>query len=163
VGRKIVCPDCGSIVDEDILKAKNSENTCLICGANLGGDSINKAEEHSDWITWYYYGFKSGDGKSATLSEKKIDLDKHGDTFFLIKEFQAPPRDENGSEKAKEILRTYIPDAFAPPAYDSAINEIRCPRCGSNRIQLVGRKWSWLTGIATNKVDRVCMNCKTRF
>lgn len=163
MGRKIVCPDCGSIVDEDILKAKNSENTCLICGANLGGDSINKAEEHSDWITWYYYGFKSGDGKSATLSEKKIDLDKHGDTFFLIKEFQAPPRDENGSEKAKEILRTYIPDAFAPPAYDSAINEIRCPRCGSNRIQLVGRKWSWLTGIATNKVDRVCMKCKTRF
>ena len=163
MGRKIVCPDCGSIVDEDILKAKNSENTCLICGANLGGDSTNKAEEHSDWITWYYYGFKSGDGKSATLSEKKIDLDKHGDTFFLIKEFQAPPRDENGSEKAKEILRTYIPDAFAPPAYDSAINEIRCPRCGSNRIQLVGRKWSWLTGIATNKVDRVCMNCKTRF
>lgn len=163
MGRKIVCPDCGSIVDEDILKAKNSENTCLICGANLGGDSINKAEEHSDWITWYYYGFKSGDGKSATLSEKKIDLDKHGDTFFLIKEFQAPPRDENGSEKAKEILRTYIPDAFAPPAYESAINEIRCPRCGSNRIQLVGRKWSWLTGIATNKVDRVCMNCKTRF
>ncbi len=163
MGRKIVCPDCGSIVDEDILKAKNSENTCLVCGANLGGDSINKADEHSDWITWYYYGFKSGDGSSATLSEKKIDLDKHGDTFFLIKEFQAPPRDENGSEKAKEILRTYIPDAFAPPAYDSAINEIRCPRCGSNRIQLVGRKWSWLTGIATNKVDRVCMNCKTRF
>ena len=40
MGRKIVCPDCGSIVDEDILKAKNSENTCLICGANLGGDSI---------------------------------------------------------------------------------------------------------------------------
>ena len=33
----------------------------------------------------------------------------------MIKEFQAPPRDENGSEKAKEILRTYIPDAFAPP------------------------------------------------
>ena len=164
MGRKIVCPDCGSIVDEDILKAKNSENTCLICGANLGGDSINKAEEHSDWITWYYYGFKSGDGKSATLSEKKIDLDKHGDTFCLIKEFKAPPEDNPGGlDEVKRILRTYIPDAFAPPAYDSAINEIRCPRCGSNRIQLVGRKWSWLTGIATNKVDRVCMNCKTRF
>ena len=164
MGRKIVCPDCGSIVDEDILKAKNSENTCLICGANLGGDSINKAEEHSDWITWYYYGFKSGDGKSATLSEKKIDLDKHGDTFYLIKEFKAPPEDNPGGlDEVKRILRTYIPDALAPPAYDSAINEIRCPRCGSNRIQLVGRKWSWLTGIATNKVDRVCMNCKTRF
>ena len=74
MGRKIVCPDCGSIVDEDILKAKNSENTCLICGANLGGDSINKAEEHADWITWYYYGFKSGDGKSATLDVYKRQI-----------------------------------------------------------------------------------------
>lgn len=159
MGRKIVCPDCGSIVDEDILKAKNSENTCLICGANLGGDSINKAEEHADWITWYYYGFKSGDGKSATLSEKKIDLDKHGDTFFLIKEFQAPPRDENGSEKAKEILRTYIPDAFAPAKEPN----VHCPICGSSQIQLVGRKWSIFSGIATNKVDRICMHCKTKF
>ena len=163
MGRKIVCPDCGSIVDEDILKAKNSENTCLVCGANLGGDSINKAEEHSDWITWYYYGDKDDNGKTTTLRDKPLDLSKWDDEF-LIKEFKAPPRDANGSsEKAKDILRTYIPDAFAPPAYDSAINEIRCPRCGSNRIQLVGRKWSWLTGIATNKVDRVCMNCKTRF
>lgn len=155
----IKCKQCGSSFNKMFLLGKQGNvDTCPVCGGKMAAE-----EDHSDWITWYYYGFKSGDGKSATLSEKKIDLDKHGDTFFLIKEFKAPPRDENGSERAKEILRTYIPDAFAPPAYDSALNEIRCPRCGSNRIQLVGRKWSWLTGIATNKVDRVCMNCKTRF
>lgn len=148
-----------------LLGKQGNADVCPLCGGTLNGSNTDDktADEHSDWITWYYYGFKSGDGKSATLRDKPIDLDKFGDTYFLIKEFQAPPRDENGSEKAKEILRTYISDAFAPPAYDSAINEIRCPRCGSNRIQLVGRKWSWLTGIATNKVDRVCMNCKTRF
>lgn len=162
----VKCGQCGSTFNRMFLLGKQGNaDVCPLCGGTLNGSNTDDktADEHADWITWYYYGFKSGDGKSATLSEKKIDLDKHGDTFFLIKEFQAPPRDENGSEKAKEILRTYIPDAFAPPAYDSAINEIRCPRCGSNRIQLVGRKWSWLTGIATNKVDRVCMNCKTRF
>lgn len=162
----VKCGQCGSTFNRMFLLGKQGNaDVCPLCGGTLNGSNMDDktAEEHADWITWYYYGFKSGDGRSATLSEKKIDLDKHGDTFFLIKEFQAPPRDENGSEKAKEILRTYIPDAFAPPAYDSAINEIRCPRCGSNRIQLVGRKWSWLTGTATNKVDRVCMNCKTRF
>lgn len=160
MGRKIVCPDCGSIVDEDILKAKNSENTCLVCGANLGGDSIDKTEEHADWITWWY--LKDKRYKDDYSLWDKMPRDP--ENYEIVKEFQAPPRDIDGkSIRAKEILRTYIPDAFAPPAYDSAINEIRCPRCGSNRIQLVGRKWSWLTGIATNKVDRVCMNCKTRF
>lgn len=163
MGRKIVCPDCGSVIDEDILKKRNSENTCLICGANLNGDGENKEEDHSDWITWYYYGFKSGDGKSATLSEKKIDLDKHGDTFFLIKEFKAPPRDENGSDKAKEILRTYIPDAFAPAKEpDGPI--IRCPRCGSREYTLLNKGYGLLTGfIGSGRIKRVCNYCKKEF
>ena len=162
----VKCGQCGSTFNRMFLLGKQGNaDVCPLCGGTLnGGDTDDKtAEEHADWITWYYYGDKDDNGKTTTLRDKPLDLNKWDDEF-LIKEFKAPPRDANGSsEKAKEILRTYIPDAFAPPAYDSAINEIRCPRCGSNRIQLVGRKWSWLTGIATNKVDRVCMNCKTRF
>ncbi|WP_195612826.1 hypothetical protein, partial [[Clostridium] symbiosum] len=76
----------------------------------------DKLDEHSDWITWWYYGFKKNNGKTTILDDEPIDLDKHGDEVFLIKEFKAPPRDANGSDKAKEILRTYIPDAFAPAA-----------------------------------------------
>nr|WP_304056879.1 hypothetical protein [Enterocloster clostridioformis] len=162
----VKCGQCGSTFNRMFLLGKQGNaDVCPLCGGTLnGGDTDDKtADEHADWITWYYYGDKDDNGKTTTLRDKPLDLNKWDDEF-LIKEFKAPPRDANGSsEKAKEILRTYIPDAFAPPAYDSAINEIRCPRCGSNRIQLVGRKWSWLTGIATNKVDRVCMNCKTRF
>ena len=162
----VKCAQCGSTFNRMFLLGKQGNaDVCPLCGGTLnGGDTDDKtADEHADWITWYYYGDKDDNGKTTTLRDKPLDLNKWDDEF-LIKEFKAPPRDANGSsEKAKEILRTYIPDAFAPPAYDSAINEIRCPRCGSNRIQLVGRKWSWLTGIATNKVDRVCMNCKTRF
>ena len=162
----VKCGQCGSTFNSMFLLGKQGNaDVCPLCGGTLNGSNMDDktAEEHSDWITWYYYGDKDDNGKTTTLRDKPLDLNKWDDEF-LIKEFKAPPRDANGSsEKAKEILRTYIPDAFAPPAYDSAINEIRCPRCGSNRIQLVGRKWSWLTGIATNKVDRVCMNCKTRF
>ena len=162
----VKCGQCGSTFNRMFLLGKQGNaDVCPLCGGTLnGGDTDDKtADEHADWITWYYYGDKDDNGKTTTLRDKPLDLNKWDDEF-LIKEFKAPPRDANGSsEKAKEILRTYIPDAFAPPAYDSAINEIRCPMCGSNRIQLVGRKWSWLTGIATNKVDRVCMNCKTRF
>lgn len=162
----VKCGQCGSTFNRMFLLGKQGNaDVCPLCGGNLDGSGTDDktAEEHADWITWYYYGDKDDNGKTTTLRDKPLDLSKWDDEF-LIKEFKAPPRDANGSsEKAKEILRTYIPDAFAPPAYDSAINEIRCPRCGSNRIQLVGRKWSWLTGIATNKVDRICMNCKTRF
>ena len=158
----VKCGQCGSTFNRMFLLGKQGNaDVCPLCGGTLNGSNTDDktADEHADWITWYYYGFKSGDGKSATLSEKKIDLDKHGDTFFLIKEFQAPPRDENGSEKAKEILRTYIPDAFAPAKEPN----VHCPICGSSQIQLVGRKWSIFSGIATNKVDRICMYCKTKF
>ena len=41
--------------------------------------------------------------------------------------------------------------------------EVKCPRCGSTQIQMVTRKWSFVTGIMTNKVDRVCMGCKKKF
>jgi len=40
---------------------------------------------------------------------------------------------------------------------------VKCPKCGSTQIQLVTRKWSLLTGFFTNKVDRVCVNCKNKF
>ena len=127
MGRKIMCHECNTVFDEDILKSKNSENTCLVCGANLSGDENgvkDKLDEHSDWITWWYYGFKKNNGKTTILDDEPIDLDKHGDKVFLIKEFKAAPRDANGSDKAKEILRTYIPDAYAPAAgYATVVRE----------------------------------------
>lgn len=33
-----MCHECNTVFDEDILKSKNSENTYLVCGANLSGD-----------------------------------------------------------------------------------------------------------------------------
>ena len=41
--------------------------------------------------------------------------------------------------------------------------QVTCPKCGSTQIQIVPRKWSLMTGVITNKVDRVCVNCKCKF
>lgn len=112
MGRKILCESCGSILNEDILKAKNSMNTCLVCGASLGGndsdDKSTQAAPEEELITWYYYGFKNSD--SYSLRDKPIDLEKFGDTYYLKYTFQAPPEDENGNcDKAKEVLKKNIP------------------------------------------------------
>lgn len=42
-------------------------------------------------------------------------------------------------------------------------NIVYCPKCGNTNIQAVPKKWSMITGLFTNKVDRMCMNCKYRF
>lgn len=41
--------------------------------------------------------------------------------------------------------------------------ETRCPKCGSTNIQVVRKNWSLLAGLATNAVDRVCVNCKYKW
>ena len=153
----VKCPKCGSSFNRMFLMGKQGNaDVCPVCGADM-----QSVDEHSDWITWYYYGFKSNNGKTTSLRDKPIDLKEHGDVYFLIKEFKAPPRDSSGSsEKAKEILRTYVPDAFSEP---KEVPKVKCPYCFSSEVQIVQKKFSLLTGFATNKFDRVCLRCKKKF
>lgn len=160
MGRKILCPHCNSSLNEDILKEKNSENICLVCGGMLD-DGENNQE---GWITWYYYGVKDEKGNKVdifVLEELPINLEKRGDMYYLIKEFKAPPKDANGNcEAAKRELRKYVPDAFASPKE----NPIRCPRCGSTEYTIMNRGFSIWTGfLGSGKAKRVCNRCKREF
>ena len=172
MGRTILCNECHSTFDEDILKKKNSENTCLVCGASLLGEnnsdhmeSPDKRDEEAGWITWYYYGMKDKKGrktKTTCLDDEPIDLTEHGDTFFLIKEFKAPPESECGLDKVKEILRTYVPDAFVYPEKKEPI--IRCPRSMGTEYTLLNKGYSLFTGfLGSGRVKRVCNYCKKEF
>ena len=83
--------------------------------------------------------------------------------FSII--FNANNRD---NEQTFEIVKLKKQDPVKYELLLSAFREkvkdlVRCPDCGSTQIQLVNRKWSFLTGFFTNKVDRVCLNCKTKF
>ena len=156
----VVC-DYGSTFPLDKVKGMDR---CPVCG-KLWGDceGSEPEEEHPDWITQYYYGYKCDDGKTACLEDSPIDLSQHGDTFFLTKEFKAPCRDSKGSSaKAKEILRTYIPDAFSETK--NSENVIRCPRCGGQEYTLLNRGYSIFTGfLKSGNVKRVCNRCKKEF
>ena len=150
----VKCPKCGSSYNRMYLMGKQGNaDVCPLCGAEMQND-----EEHPDWITWYYY--KDEETQCFTLRDKPVDLEKWTDTK-LIKEFKAPPRDSSGSsEKAKEILRTYVPDAFAEP---KEAPKVSCPYCFSSEVQIVPKKFSLLTGFATNQFQRVCLRCKRKF
>ncbi len=159
MGRTILCPHCQSALNEDILKQRNSENICLVCGKPLDNGNSASVEDHADWITWYYYGFKKTPGGS--LMDKPMDLERFGDTHYLIKEFKAPPRDVNGkSDAAKRELRKYVPDAFPEK---QSVPKVQCPYCHSTEIQMVPKKFSLLTGFLTNGYNRVCIRCQRKF
>ena len=163
MARKIICPECNTIFDEDVLKQKNSQDTCLVCGGSLSGEKESDHEETLDedngednWITWYYY--KDPEYGDYSLWDK---LPNDPNALTLIQEFKAPPESECGLDKVKEILRTYVPDAFVYPKKKESV--VRCPRCFSTDFQLVPKKFSLLTGFATNRVDRVCVKCMKKF
>lgn len=161
MSRKILCEACGSVLNEELLKQKNSENMCPVCGASLGmekSESTSAPEE--ELVDWYYYDLGGGSGYLDDVFMEDDESSK------LAYKFKAPPRDKNGSsEAAKEILRKeYDPTAFRTPSINTNPEPIvRCPHCGSTNIQLVPRKFSIWTGFRTNKVDRICVNCKHRF
>lgn len=39
----------------------------------------------------------------------------------------------------------------------------KCPKCGCTNIQVVRKKWSWITGFMTNATERVCAKCNYRW
>ena len=148
----VKCPKCGTIFNRMFLMGKQGNcDTCPMCGAEL-----QAAEEHPDWITWWYY--KDIEFGDYSLWDKPP---LHPEEFELIQEFKAPPESECGLDEVKRILRTYVPDAFEEPEKADAIF---CPRCGCSEFTLLNRGYSVLTGfLGSGKVKRVCNRCKKEF
>ena len=145
MGRAILCPHCKSALNEDILRQRNSENVCLVCGGSLLGDQENIDEPKKVTSKWYYY--KEGGGG--------LD-DMLYDDFTPLYTFDAVD-----VEDAKRQLKEVLPNS--PLVNDNSPDIVRCPRCKSTQIQMVPRKFSLLTGFATNRIDRVCVRCQKRF
>lgn len=148
MSRKI-CSSCKSSFDDELLKQKGSD-VCLICGASLLDESESAQEELVDW---YYYDLGGGCGYLDDVMEDD-ENSKLAYTFKAPKELEA----------AKEVLRKeYDPTAFAPVQTKPDPPTVKCPHCGSSDIQLIPKRWSFLTGYRTNAVSRCCVNCKHRF
>lgn len=70
MGRQVICPHCQSILNEDILKQKNSENVCLVCGESLlvGDESVSDKDEPLS------FGEGIELGENDSFDEDKIDF-----------------------------------------------------------------------------------------
>lgn len=143
MGRTILCPHCKSTFDEDILKKKNSVDTCLVCGESLLGDS-DSIDTPKETTKWYYY--KEGGGTLTDTLYNRSPLY----TFDAV-----------DVEDAKRQLKEVLPSSSL--INNNSPDIVRCPRCNSTQIQMVPRKFSLLTGFATNRIDRVCVRCQKRF
>lgn len=143
MGRTILCPHCKSTFNEDILKERNSETVCLVCGKSLlSEDETVTPPEKKETRKFYYY-------ESGTLTTT---------------DYGRPPLytfDATDMEDAKRQLKEVVPDCWI--FKKNSDNKVRCPFCGSTEIQMVQKKYSLLTGFATNAVDRVCVRCKRKF
>ncbi len=145
MGRAILCPHCKSALNEDILRQRNSENVCLVCGGSLLVDSDNSGEAPKEKTKWYFY-----KGLSETLTDTLYDDEEPLYTFDAV-----------DVEDAKRQLKEVLPNS--PLVNNNSPDIVRCPRCRSTQIQMVPRKFSLLTGFATNRIDRVCVKCQKRF
>ena len=146
MGRTILCPHCKSTINEDILRQKNSENTCLVCGGRLDAEEDNTVPGLKKGKTkWYYY--KEGGGMlDNTLSSR----------FTPVYTFEAVDMDD-----AERQLKEVLPNS--PLFNQGSSSKVQCPYCFGTEIQLIPKKFSILTGFATNSYNRVCVRCQRKF
>lgn len=144
MGRTILCKKCQSTFNETILANKNDPNVCPVCGESLLEDD-SSVETPKEKTKWYYY-----DGGSATLTTTLYDDEEPLYTF-----------EATDLKDAKRQLKEVLPNS--PLVNNNSPDIVRCPRCRSTQIQMVPKKFSLLTGFATNRIDRVCVKCQKRF
>lgn len=142
---KTVCEKCGTEFKYEVAK---DFDCCPVCGTSMmdeGDDSSGheSSAEKKEKTTYYYY-------DSGTLTKT---LYNHRIPLYT---FQA-----TDMEDAERQLKEVCPNS--PLLKSTPSKVIRCPRCASGDFQLVPRKFSLLTGFATNKFDRMCVMCKKRF
>lgn len=143
MGRKIICESCGTKFQEDLLR---DATICPVCGKSLIDDaSTDKVEAHKATTKWYYY--KEGGGGLVNMLF---------DDWTPLYTFDAVDLQD-----AERQLKEVMPNN--PLTNPSPTPQIRCPRCFSTEFQLVPKKFSLLTGFATNRYDRVCNHCGKRF
>ena len=146
------CPSCGKLESErDVLYGHPDHRYCRRCG---GLEVVDTGQTFNE-LEW------------EALHGAPFDCEKVRE---YIREKYVYHNPQFNPEKSQERIKyeTQLKEASRRIIENNKKNggnknEVKCPWCGSTQIQMVPRKWSLLTGFLTNKVDRVCVNCKKKF
>lgn len=151
----INCPECNKEIS-------NKASSCPHCGCPI---NLNTG------YTVYLTGYRDTDTAVLAGLKEVLNLDmNYEDVVKILNNLPYKlcecSTQEEASILAKKLDRWWINTNITDSNGNSIsinTNIILCPRCNSTNIQIVPRKWSLLTGIFTNKTDRVCVNCKHKW
>jgi len=136
------CPKCGFV---GIIISTSPKMTCHFCNTKL---------IETEYTGRYEDGKKYGFDHPAPVNADKI-IQKKDILENIIK--KSPDFIQELYDLRIQKEKEFMDSIGTKP---STIE--KCPHCGSTNFQLVGRKWSLLTGFFTNKVDKYCINCKRK-
>lgn len=150
--KAITCPNCGFP-----LNNMNGNNVNVLCNINEKIYNLDEALQLS--LNGKYKEAFISISKKTNLSIKNClnileqikVLDEVPETY-TIKEYTKNEEKEAGviifSMKDNKTKQSNAP--------------VTCPKCGCTEVVPLRRKFSLLTGFATNKVDIVCSKCGTK-
>lgn len=138
---RIVCPHCGFM---DVYFNPSKFPICECCGYE---DPI--IINHEDFLK--FNNEITAKDPDASVYEACREKYVYSSEHFSKKAYNDMLK--YSEEKKRRIQEEHDRNFKAP----------HCPKCGCAEFQMVPRKWSLFTGFATNKVDRVCVRCKTKF
>lgn len=137
----IKCIECGKEISD---KSK----VCIHCGCPLPKKNmclINGTEQDLSFLI---------DG-SCNLFDAIMKINTMTGSCF-----------ETSCEIVSNIMKTkQIPSVLKIKTKQEYLNEksqTKCPKCGSTEFTPVRKKFSLLTGFATNKVELICNKCGTK-
>lgn len=164
----ITCSECGKEISD-------KANVCVHCGCPIKSIDRDISNQYVCEIAGEKFDLQSsykiiGRGK---YKEGYLDLHKvignkmsMGNLYNLmeyIKFYDEIPVRYEVREYSRDEEKEFVKEMMLMKNEVLSKNPIECPKCGSTQIQAVPRKWSLVTGLLTNKVDRVCLNCKYKF
>lgn len=143
ITKACVCPKCGNISDMDFLPFKFK---CDYCGAFLIQTQYTMQESFKILHNLQEHERKEFEIQLANaLGNNQFDEKLYNNRRRQI-------------HKNAEIYRKELCDNAKQIDLQTTI----CPKCGGTQFTPVRKKFSLLTGFATNKVELVCNNCGTK-
>lgn len=147
------CEQCGSnewiFIDENNLYKK----FCSQCG---NSQIITKTDYLKDFVC-----------EECNCFEGKIE---ENDKFLAVRCTNCGKKYIKLEKHTTENRRTPGAVPKQPETYDQIVarqkaeqSVPKCPKCGCTNIQVVRKKWSWITGFMTNATERVCAKCNYRW
>ena len=185
MGRTIICPHCKSTFSEDILKQKEDENTCPVCGCSLDDGAELPSEDcptdeelkHPDL---YFYSIDS-ENKYEDKSLRKVWCNcvacrgnnvVHYDSFELIgrdylrlKEGLDLTCEDCGKPFTNRIVPERPKGWLKPNVWEEDAHTPKCPTCGSADIKKISATSKAasvaMLGLLSRKVYKQwhCKNC----